>query len=121
MDIRVSGHQVEVGEALRAHATDCLSAANEKYRLRATSAQVTFGKGPHDHRFTCEVIVYAPPGQVLKALEPSADARAAFDSAFDKVASQMRRSAGRNKDHHGAGEPDLPADGAPRAERRGAG
>jgi ribosomal subunit interface protein len=120
MDIRVSGHQVEVGDALRGHATECVSAANEKYRLRATSAQVTFGKGPHDHGFTCEILVYAPPGQVLKALEGSADARTAFDTAFDKVAKQMRRSTGRNKDHHGAGEIDLLAE-APGAARRGAG
>jgi ribosomal subunit interface protein len=121
MDIRVSGHQVEVGEALRGHATEWLTAADAKYHLRGISAQVTFGKGAHDHGFTCEIIVYAPPGQVLKAIERSADARAAFDTACDKVAKQMRRSTGRNKDHHGAGEVDLLADAAPGTERRGAG
>jgi ribosomal subunit interface protein len=116
MDIRVSGHQVEVGEALRAHASEHLRAADEKYRARIVSAQITFGKGPHDHGFTCEIIAYAPQGLVLKATERAAEAHPAFDSALDKVAKQIRRNARRNKDHHGA--PDLvdAFDG----ERRGA-
>jgi ribosomal subunit interface protein len=118
MDIRVSGHQVEVGDALRSHATEHLHAANDKYQARATSAQVTFGRGPHDHGFTCEIVAYAPPGQVLKATERSANAHAAFDSALDKLAKQMRRGNRRQKDHHGT----LPLDEAlaeAGAERRG--
>lgn len=120
MDIRVSGHQVDVGEALRSHAQSGLRAADDKYQMRITSVQVTFGKGPHDHGFTCEILAYAPHGLVLKALERSADARAAFDSALEKVAKQMRRNAGRHKDHHGApGLADAFADTAPAIQRRG--
>jgi ribosomal subunit interface protein len=116
MDVRVSGHQVDVGEALRSHALAQLRAADVKYQLRATSAQVTFGKGPHDHGFTCEIVAYAPQGLVLKATERSAEARPAFDAALDKVAKQMRRNARRNKEHHGP--PEL-ADAEPAVERRG--
>jgi ribosomal subunit interface protein len=122
MDIRVSGHQVEVGEALRGHANAALRAADEKYRLRATSAQVTLGKGPHDHGFTCEIIVYAPPGLVLKAIERASEARPAFESALDKVAKQMRRNSRRQKDRNGAGAIGESLDGlAPAEERRGVG
>ena len=120
MDIRVSGHQVEVGDALSGHAADALKAADGKYHMRSTSAQVTFGKGPHDHGFTCEIVVYAPPGLVLKANERAADARPAFDTALDKVAKQMRRNSRRHKDHHGPGD-DFDAalaDAAPTVERR---
>ena len=120
MDIRVSGHQVDVGGALRGHAVAELNAANDKYQTRATSAQVTFGKGPHDHGFTCEILVYAPQGQVLKSTERGAAALAAFDSALDKLVKQMRRSNRRQKDHHGA--PDYAEallDAAPAVERRG--
>ena len=119
MDIRVSGHQVEVGEALRSYAAEQLSAVDEKYRARIVSAQITLGKGPHDHGFTCEIVAYAPQGLVLKATERAAEAHPAFDSALDKVAKQIRRNARRHKDHHGA--PELadaladPLDG----ERRG--
>lgn len=122
MDIRVSGHQVDVGDALRSHALDELRGADEKYQMRTTSAQVTFGKGPHDHGFTCELIAYAPPGLVLKANERSADARAAFDAALDKLAKQMRRNSRRHKDHHAASDPDrVFVDAAPAVERRGMG
>lgn len=102
MDVRVSGHQVDVGESLRGHASDSLRAADGKYSTRIVSAQVTFGKGPHDHGFTCEIVAYAPQGLVLKATERAAEAHPAFDSAMDKVAKQMRRNARRNKDHHAA-------------------
>jgi ribosomal subunit interface protein len=122
MDIRVSGHQVEVGEALRGHAADALRAADEKYHMRSTSAQVTFGKGPHDHGFTCEIVAYAPPGLVLKAIERAADARPAFEAALDKVAKQMRRNTRRQKDRNGAGGIDEALDTlAPAGERRGVG
>ena len=67
MDIRVSGHQVDTGEALRAHVDTRLTAIADKYFSRAISAQVTFGKGPHDHGFTVEIVAYVPHGVVLKA------------------------------------------------------
>lgn len=100
MDIRVSGHQLETGDALRARAAERLQSIADKYASRIVSAQVTFGKGPHDHGFTCEVIAYAPQGVVLKATDQAADARAAFEAAGDKVETQLRRHARKRKDHH---------------------
>jgi ribosomal subunit interface protein len=120
MDIRVSGHQVEVGEGLRSHADEHLRAADAKYRARIVSAQITFGKGPHDHGFTCEIVAYAPQGLVFKATDRAADAHRAFDSVLDKVATQIRRTTRQQKDHHGA--PELaaaPAEMASPGERRG--
>jgi ribosomal subunit interface protein len=99
MDIRVSGHQVDTGEALRSHVETRLNAVAEKYFSRAISAQVTFGKGPHDHGFTCEIVAYVPQG-VLKATDQAADAHAAFDATADKVEKQFRRHSRRLKDHH---------------------
>ena len=81
MDIRVSGHQVDVGEALRGRVEERLSAIAEKYFARVISAQVTFGKGPHDHGFTSEIVAYVPNGVVLKGTDRAADATAAFDSS----------------------------------------
>lgn len=99
MEIRVSGHQVDTGEALRAHAAERLTAIAVKYAARITSAQVTFGKGPHDHGFTCEIIAYIPQ-DVLKATDRAATAHAAFDATAEKIATQLRRHARRLKDHH---------------------
>ncbi len=44
MDIRISGHQVDTGNALKVRVTERLQAIAEKYFSRAISAQVTFGK-----------------------------------------------------------------------------
>lgn len=98
MDIRVSGHQVDTGDALRTHVDSRLRAADHKYSARLISVQVTFGKGPHDHRFTCEVIAHAPQGLVMKATDGAATAHAAFDAAAEKVEKQMRRHMRKVKD-----------------------
>ncbi|HEY1606163.1 MAG TPA: ribosome-associated translation inhibitor RaiA [Allosphingosinicella sp.] len=98
MDIRVSGHQVDTGDALRAHVDSRLRGADHKYSARLVSIQVTFGKGPHDHRFTCEIVAHAPQGLVMKANDRAADAHAAFDAAAEKVEKQMRRHMRKVKD-----------------------
>jgi len=100
MDIRVSGHQLDTGEALQERVGNRLTAVADKYASRLVSAQVTFGKGPHDHGFTCEIVAFAPQGVVLKATDRAAAAPAAFDAAADKVEKQLRRHARRLKDHH---------------------
>mgnify|MGYP006202829129 CR=1 FL=1 len=66
MDIRVSGHQIETGEALRSHVDERLNAIAQKFFSRAISSQVTFGKGPHDHAFVCDIVAHVPQGVVLK-------------------------------------------------------
>jgi ribosomal subunit interface protein len=118
MDIRVSGHQLDTGEALRERVSARLAAVADKYASRLVSAQVTFGKGPHDHGFTCEIIAYAPQGVVLKAADRAAAAPAAFEAAADKVEKQLRRHTRRLKDHHPQAAAELAeADGY--AYRRG--
>ena len=117
MDIRVSGHQVDTGEALRAHAEQRLTAIAEKYAARITSAQVTFGKGPHDHGFTCEILAYVPQ-DVLKATDRAASAHAAFDAAAEKIAKQLRRHGRRLKDHR-ASDPAPALEEADGGARRG--
>lgn len=103
MDIRVSGHQVDTGDALRGHVTDRLQAIADKYFARAVSAQVTFGKGPHDHGFVCDIVAHVMHGVVLKGSSHAQDARHSFDLAADKVENQLRRYKHRLKDRNGGG------------------
>ena len=109
MDIRVSGHQVDTGEALRGHVERRLNAIADKYFSRVISAQVTFGKGPHDHGFTCEIVAYAPQGVVLKATDRAAAAPLAFEASADKIEKQLRRHTRRLKDHHADAAAELEA------------
>jgi ribosomal subunit interface protein len=100
MDIRVSGHQIDTGEALRTHVEARLNAIAEKYFSRAISAQVTFGKGPYDHSFTCDIVAHVPQGVVLKGRGAGAEAHAAFDQSADRIEKQLRRYKRRLKDRH---------------------
>ncbi len=100
MDIRVSGHQVETGEALRTHVEERLQGIATKYFARAISAQVTFGKGPHDNRFTCDIVAHVMHGLILKGSGDAADAHLAFDAAAAKIETQLRRYMRRLKDRN---------------------
>lgn len=102
MEIRVSGHQVDTGKALRGHVEDRLAAIADKYFERALSAHVTFGRGPHDHSFTCDVVAHVMQGVILKGSGQSADAHPAFDQAADRIEKQLRRYMRRLKDRHSA-------------------
>jgi ribosomal subunit interface protein len=117
MDIRVSGHQVDTGESLRTHVETRLRAADLKYSARLVSAQVTVGKGPHDHRFTCEIVAHAPQGLVMKATDGAATAHAAFDAAAEKVEKQLRRHMRKVKDRRA--EPDAFEEAGAFSYRRG--
>lgn len=100
MDIRVSGHQIETGEALQGQVDTRLHGIADKYFARAISAQVTFGKGPHEHSFTCDIVAHVPQGVVLKGHGGAADAHAAFDQAAERIETQLRRYKRRLKDRH---------------------
>lgn len=100
MEIRVSGHQVDTGEALRQRVDDRLQGIAEKYFSRAISAQVTFGRGPHDHGFTCDIVAHVMQGLVLKARGDAMEAHLSFDGAADKIEKQLRRYMRRLKDRH---------------------
>ena len=100
MDIRVSGHQIDTGEALRTQVDGRLNGIADKYFSRAISAQVTFGKGPYDHSFICDIIAHVPQGVVLKGHGAAAAAHAAFDQAADRIEKQLRRYKRRLKDRH---------------------
>jgi ribosomal subunit interface protein len=102
MEIRVSGHQVDTGEALRAHVQERLSHIADKYFARAISASVTFGRGPHDHAFTCDIVSHVMQGVTLKGSGEAAEAHPAFDQAAERIEKQLRRHMRRLKDRHGA-------------------
>jgi ribosomal subunit interface protein len=102
MDIRVSGHRVDTGAALKTHVNDRLQGIADKYFSRALSANVTFGKGPHDNGFVCDIMAHVMQGVILKGSGRAMDAHLAFDEASERIETQLRRYKRRLKDHHGA-------------------
>ncbi|MBJ6122413.1 ribosome hibernation-promoting factor, HPF/YfiA family [Sphingomonas mollis] len=102
MDIRISGHQVDTGDALKTHVQDRLQGIADKYFSRAISAEVTFGRGPHDVGFTCDIVAHVMKGLVLKGRHEAQEAHPAFDGAAEKIEKQLRRYMRRLKDRHTA-------------------
>lgn len=101
MEIRVSGHQVDTGAALQSAVEERLQGIADKYFARAISAQVTFGKGPHDNGFICDIVANVMKGLVLKSNGQGMEARPAFDQAAEKIEKQLRRYMRRLKEHKG--------------------
>ena len=99
MDIRVSGHQIETGEALQAHAQERISAVVGKYFSNALSSSVTFNRAPAG-AFRADIVTHVMQGLVLKGAGIAHDAHVALDQAAEKIDKQLRRYKRRIKDRH---------------------
>lgn len=100
MEIRVSGHQVDTGDAFRAHVTERMEAIAGKYFERAIRAQVTLSAGPYND-FVCDIVCHVMRALVLKGSNRAATANQAFDGAADRIEKQLRRYMRRLKAHTG--------------------
>jgi ribosomal subunit interface protein len=88
--ITVSGHQVDVSDGLREHATSQLTGVASKYFGGAEDIAVTFsrtGKGG----FGCTVRVHSGKNLFFDGEAENGDAYVAFNQALERVAKQLRR------------------------------
>lgn len=97
MEIRVSGHQVNTGDALRTHVEDRLHAIADKYFSRSLSAHVTFGRGQHGNGFSCDIVAHVMHGVILKGSGHAMEAHPSFEQAADRIETQLRRYMNRLK------------------------
>ncbi|MEI2602110.1 HPF/RaiA family ribosome-associated protein, partial [Acinetobacter baumannii] len=89
------------------------------YFARAISAQVTFGKGPHDNRFTCDIVAHVMQGLILKGRGDASEAHAAFEGAASKIEKQLRRYMRRLKDRNGGSVTAVAVDAGIAADNAG--
>ena len=90
MQISVKGHQIDVGDSLRAHVESALNDKIGKYFSGAIDAQVIITKDAY--LYGSEIIVH--PGHQGLAIQASAKANdiyPSFDEAADKIAKRLRR------------------------------
>jgi ribosomal subunit interface protein len=102
MHINISGHQLDVGNALRAHITESLEAVVEKYFGKAIDASVVLTR----ERFTirADLSIHIGRDIYVRAHESADDAYAAFDVATAHLGKRLRRHKRRLRDHHAARE-----------------
>ncbi|MEA2980828.1 MAG: hypothetical protein QOF09_2651 [Alphaproteobacteria bacterium] len=113
MSFRVSGKNIEVGEALRERISARVLEALEKYFDGGFSGHVTVGKEAFGFRTEC--VVHLDSGIVLRSDSMAADAYLSADQAADNLEKRLRRYHRRLKDYHGNGRvpDDVPAIEAP--------
>jgi ribosomal subunit interface protein len=99
MSLRVSGKNINIGEALRIHVTERLEAAATKYFDGSISGHVTIGPEGSGYRADCSL--HLTSGIVLQADGRAQEPYACFDQAADRIEKRLRRYKSRLKDHHG--------------------
>jgi len=106
MPFRVSGKNIDVGEALRSRINERIAEATAKYFDGGFSGHVTVGK--EGFGFRAECVIHLDSGIVLEAEAMAADAYASADQAAERIEKRLRRYKRRLKNHQA-----VAADGAP--------
>lgn len=106
MDVRVTGHQIDVADSLRDQAVGRMENIADKYFSRAVAANVTFSPGPQND-FICDIVAPVSQGIVLKAHHRAQASHIAFEAAADKIEKQLSRYAKRLREHKGDGADEV--------------
>ena len=109
MDVTVSGHQMNVGDALSTRIAEELSAHVEKYFDRGGSAEVRVN--PEGHGYRVDVSLNLASGQHLDSHGAGGDAHAAFDDALTKIEKRVRRYKRKLRNHHQTAGKAINGDG----------
>ena len=109
MSLRVSGKNMNIGEALREHVTTRLSHATAKYVDGNISGHVTIA--PEGSGFRADCTVHLSSGTTLQSDGRAQEPYACFEQAAERLEGRLRRYKGRLKQHH-QGHGDDAADNA---------
>jgi ribosomal subunit interface protein len=95
--MRISGKNLDIGEALRRRIDETVSGIVEKYLDMGYSGQVTVSKS--GRIFETECALHLDSGLVVEARGANADAQLSFDQAAGHLDKQIRRYKRRLKSH----------------------
>lgn len=107
MVLKISGKNVDIGQALRTRIDATVSDAVKKYFNGGYSGHITVTKGGRG--FETECAVHLDTGMVFEARGSAGDAHASFDQAAERLEKRLRRYKRRLKDHkkHSAPQPEV--------------
>jgi len=100
MPFRVSGKNLDLGDALRGRVNQRIAEATAKYFDGGYSGHVTIGKDGFGFRTDC--VVYLDSGTVLEADAMAGDAYSSADQAALRIEKRLRRYKRRLKDRQAA-------------------
>lgn len=105
MSLRVSGKNINIGDALRSHITQRLDQAAAKYFDGGVSGHVTITPEGSGYRADCSL--HLTSGIVLQADGRAQEPYATFDQAADRLEKRLRRYKERLKKHHDGHAPET--------------
>lgn len=97
MQVQVSGHHLDVGDALRSHVSDRLDASVSKYFDKPIDGHVTLTKEGYEVKADCAVHLHS--GMRINTQGRATDPYAAFDAAAERLDKRLRRYKRRLKEH----------------------
>lgn len=100
MSFRVSGKNIDIGEALRTRVSTRVAEAVDKYFHGGYSGHVTVGKEAFGFRTEC--VVHLDSGIVLHSDAMAGDAYSSADQAAERIENRLRRYKQRLRDRHPA-------------------
>jgi ribosomal subunit interface protein len=100
MPFRVSGKNIDIGDALRIRITERITDATTKYFDGGYSGHVTVGKEGFGFRTECAI--HLDSGITLEAEALAADAYASADQAASRIEKRLRRYKRRLRDRQAA-------------------
>jgi len=98
MSVRVTGKQMDIGEAFRTRITGAINEAVIKYFDGGFSSQVLVAKT--GARFNADCKIHLDSGANLHAAGDANDPQAAFETAFERIEKRLRRYKRKLRDHH---------------------
>jgi ribosomal subunit interface protein len=98
MSMRVSGKNMQIGQALQEHAQARIAAVVERYFDRGVSGHATLE--PEGSGFHCELILHLDSGMTLHAEGRAQEPYATFDQANHRIETRLRRYKRRLKGRH---------------------
>jgi ribosomal subunit interface protein len=111
MTLRVSGKNLDIGEAFRAHIEARIDSTLAKYRAGPASGHVTIE--PEGPGFRADCTLHLMSGATLQADAKAHEPYACFNHAADLIENQIRRHRERLVDHHAS----MAADGRTKLEQ----
>jgi len=96
MVLRVSGKNIDIGEALRSKVRERVAGALHKYFDGGYSGHVTVARDGTGFRTDC--VLHLPSGITLEASGSAHDAHASFDQTADRIEKRLRRYKRRLRD-----------------------
>lgn len=103
MSLRVSGKNLQIGEALQEHARSRVAGVVDRYFDGTVDGHVTLE--PEGSGFRCEMMLHLNSGMTLHAEGRAQEPYASFDQANHRIETRLRRYKRRLKTRHGGAPP----------------